>query len=121
MDSSRRLSVDRRGRRFHLTGTAPVCLRRRRKLQPLLAALVAQRLSRPGIPIPVEALIACGWPDERVLPRAARARLHVAISSLRQMGLGPLLRHDRGGYLLDPAAPLDVVEEGPPSTNRGAA
>ena len=120
MDSARRLFVDRRGRRFHLAGAPPVCLRRRRKLQPLLAALVAQRLARPGIPMPVEALIACGWPDERVLPRAARARLHVAISSLRQMGLGALLRHERGGYLLDPAAPR-AHAEGPPSTRRGAA
>jgi hypothetical protein len=81
----------------------------------LLAALAAERLARPGMPLPADHLIACGWPGERVLPRAARARLHVAMSSLRRLGLGRLLRHERGGYLLDPAAPLDLVDELPPS------
>lgn len=65
--------------------------------------------------MPAEALIACGWPGERVLPRAARARLHVAMSSLRMMGLGALLRHERGGYLLDPIAPFDLCDD-PPSS-----
>lgn len=82
-------------------------LHRRRKLRLVLVALVSHRLHRPGQVLSPAELIAAGWPDERIYPRAARARLHVAVSSLRKLGLGEALEFHRGGYRLDPA--VDVA------------
>jgi len=41
----------------------------------------------PGEGLGVRALLAHGWPGERVLVEAAETRVRVAISTLRSMGL----------------------------------
>lgn len=93
--------------RFRAASGIVVSLHRRRKLRLVLAALVLHRLERPGHVLTPTALIAAGWPGERIYPRAARARLHVAVSSLRKLGLGEALEFRHGGYRLDPA--VDVA------------
>ena len=55
-------------------------------------------------------LVAKGWPGERMLPAAARNRLHVTLTTLRKLGLRELLQANEGGYLLDPALPVRLVD-----------
>jgi hypothetical protein len=49
------------------------------------------------------------WPGEKIIPKAARNRLHVAVRTLRTMGLGTTLRSDMAGYHLDPTVPFRFV------------
>jgi hypothetical protein len=55
-------------------------------------------------------LVAAVWPDEPHLrPESAKNRVNVAISTLRTLGLGPLLRAGPGGgHLLAPEIPVRV-------------
>ena len=85
-----------------------VDLRRRRAVRRLLAALAGHRRDQPGAPLPSEACIEAGWPDERILPDAARARLWSAIKVLRDLGLAPVLETVGEGYRL--ASPVEIVE-----------
>lgn len=86
---------------------APVPLTRKRLLQRLLGALVDARQATPGQPVPVDTLLAAGWPDEpHMLHSAAMNRLHVALNRMRQMGLDDVLQRVDDGYLLDPAVGL---------------
>lgn len=103
------LCVSASGRWFLLPGGARGECNRYRALRLILLELVKQRLLRPEQPVPRDALIAAGWPGERIQPEAARNRLKVAISTLRRSGLEDLLGHKDGGYLLDPAVPVVVV------------
>jgi DNA-binding SARP family transcriptional activator len=53
-----------------------------------------------------EALLAAGWPGERMRPDAATKRLHTAIWTLRSVGFETLLLTEGDGYLLDPRIDL---------------
>ena len=83
-----------------------VDLQRRKPMRSILSELVRRRLSTPGEALAVEALVDIGWPGERVLPSAGASRVHVAIGSLRKLGLRDVLLRDKNGYLLDPEVPL---------------
>jgi tetratricopeptide (TPR) repeat protein len=72
-------------------------------------ALDGRRLADPGLALPGGALIEAGWPGSRAGSASAQNRMHVAISTLRKLGLDALLRSTPEGYLLDPAVPLAVV------------
>ena len=73
----------------------------------LVSALVALRERSPGEPLAIEAAIEAGWPGERMTGDSANNRLKVALSTLRKLGLRELLvRHESGGYLLDPNVPI---------------
>ena len=72
-------------------------------------ALVARRQASPGDPLSTEELVAVGWPDERMLAKAAGNRVRVALSELRKLGLGELLRREPLGYFLEPDVPLIVA------------
>ncbi len=87
-------------------GDRRVDLRRRAPLRRLVRALVAARAMRPGTAVSPDGLIAAAWPGERIQAKAARNRLHVAIASLRQMGLRAVLLRDDDGYLLAPSLDL---------------
>jgi hypothetical protein len=69
----------------------------------LLLELCEARLRAPGQAISAEALIAAGWPGQSVLPTAAQNRLHVAINTLRKLGLRQLIITRDEGYLLPPS------------------
>ena len=65
----------------------------------VFAALVEDaRRGGPGLDF--DEMLAAGWPDERVLHEAGRARVHVAVSTLRKLGLGDWLEHEAGRYRL---------------------
>lgn len=86
-----------------------VSVERWKPLQRLLARLVEQRVAAPAEPLSVEALIAAGWPGERMLPKAGATRVYSAIASLRRLGLRDVLVRDGRGYLLDPTVELVQV------------
>lgn len=88
---------------------ARIDLSRRRVSQRLLSALLDHRLAHPGEILRMEDLLRAGWPGQRVLQAAARNRLHVALSSLRKLGIDPLLLRRGEGYLLDPGTEVSVV------------
>jgi hypothetical protein len=77
-----------------------VSLTRRKAVRGVLRALVAARLARPGIPVSVEALVAAGWPGEKILPAAGAERVYAAIATLRRLGLRGFIAQQADGYLL---------------------
>ncbi len=102
------LRLDRERRVAALNG-ATIDLSRRSAQWRILARLCEEHARAPGRAVELDALVAAGWPAERILPRAARARVYVALSGLRKAGLEATLLTRDGGYLLDPA--LDVQIE----------
>jgi predicted ATPase len=81
--------------------------------RPLLARLVrhlAHRRVLGEVATPTD-LLAAGWPGERINAAAAANRLRVAITKIRQLGLGGLLVNRDGGYTLD--APVTIVPVNP--------
>jgi predicted ATPase len=82
----------------------------RSPLRRVLSALADARLAHPGKALEMKTLIDAGWPDEKILPIAARNRLYMAISKLRTLGLGDALGRSSRGYSLDPAVALERVE-----------
>ncbi|MFK7986866.1 MAG: AAA family ATPase [Sandaracinaceae bacterium] len=75
----------------------------------LVSALVHHRRDAPGESVSPDALIDAGWPGERMSPQSAAKRLKVGLSTLRKLGLRPLLQRHDGGYRFDPEVPLNVA------------
>ena len=98
--SSARLVLHREARWLRLPCGRAIDCGRHKLLRRLLVALAAARLDRAGEPLAWSALAAAGWPDERILPGAARNRIHVALSRLRRLGIGPWLEHVPDGWQL---------------------
>lgn len=82
---------------------------RKPTLRRLVEALVRHRLDAPGRPLAIEALLAAGWPGERVPPKVGKDRLHTSIAALKELGLRGLLLSRADGWLLDPDVPLHIV------------
>jgi len=99
------LVVDPTGVWFRPPGGAIVDLSRRRPLMRIVVALAERRRSAEA-PLTLAELVAAGWPGERILPEAAQVRVHVAISTLRTLGLRGLLLHGKAGYFLDRGVPF---------------
>lgn len=91
--------------RLSETGDA-VSLARRKAVRGVFRALVEARLSRPGVPVAVEALVAAGWPGERMVFGAGPERVYAAIATLRRMGLRGLIVQQGDGYLLPADRPV---------------
>jgi tetratricopeptide (TPR) repeat protein len=104
------LVVHERDRWIRAPHAEPVSLRTRGSLWLLIDALARRRLEQTGRAATVDELFALGWPGEKALPRAAAARVYVAMSTLRGFGLRDQLMRRSDGYLLDPA--LTVVLTG---------
>ncbi len=100
------LTVAKGGRHVVLPDGARVDLETRPALRLLLLSLARQRLTHPGEALTTEALVAEGWPGERILPKAAASRLYMAMSRLRQLGLRDWVKRRDDGYLLDADVPL---------------
>jgi hypothetical protein len=77
-----------------------------------LAGLSADRLERPGRTRSPEEVFAIGWPGQRCHPESAQARVYVAISSLRKLGLRDVIRRAHDGYFVDPDQELLLVDGG---------
>jgi predicted ATPase len=88
----------------------PIDLTTRPVLRRVILALVDAHRQAPGEAVPHETLVARGWPDERILPDAARRRLQVSISMLRRMGLKQVIETVPEGYRLSPTTRLSDLD-----------
>lgn len=96
------LVITRDGRACSFDGR-PVELARRGALRRVLVALAAHRASGAARALDVSAMLAAGWPGERMRPESGAARVYMTVRRLRALGLGPALRTGDDGYYLDPA------------------
>jgi len=55
--------------------------------KPTLVRVLAGLAERAGRPVPLDEVLAFGWPGEAPKGSSGRARVHVAISTLRKLGL----------------------------------
>ena len=101
------LTLAAHGRRVRLPDGTVLDLMRRAAVRRILVVLARSQ----GDPSPADALIAAGWPGERMRPDAARQRLRTAIWTLRRLGFEHLLRTCDEGYLLDPALAIAWNDE----------
>lgn len=86
-----------------------VDLERHRALWRIVEKFVDVHARSPGRPVPVEDLVAAGWPDERVRVDAGARRVYTALSTLRRWGLREwLVKRDEGYHL---AVDVRVVSE----------
>jgi hypothetical protein len=69
--------------------------------RPTLARVLAALAAREGEVVTFEELERAGWPDDRARSHSLRARLRVAVSTLRRMGLGEAIVTEPTGYRLD--------------------
>jgi len=92
-------------------GSVMIDLRTRVSLRRIVLALAEQHRVAPGRPISCDDVFAVGWPDERVSPRAAGARVYTAMYTLRRMGLRGILVRRAEGYLLEPAVRVEVTPQ----------
>ncbi|MBS2012336.1 MAG: tetratricopeptide repeat protein [Deltaproteobacteria bacterium] len=106
--TTRALVVAEGGKRVSLPTGEVIDLSRRKNVRLVLVALAAARRDRPGQVVGPEALLAAGWPGERMRADAATKRLHTAIWTLRSVGLEPFLLTEGDGYLLDPGTELRI-------------
>ncbi|MEM9695941.1 MAG: tetratricopeptide repeat protein, partial [Myxococcota bacterium] len=98
-----RLLVHEEGRAFRLPGAnVDVDLSRRKPLKRIVYALTQNRLDKPGEGLDIDELFAAGWPGERLRRESLRNRVHVALSTLRKLGLRDHLVGVTGGYALRP-------------------
>jgi hypothetical protein len=77
----------------------------------ILEALVDHHHAHPGAGLTLDALLAAGWPGERVVPAAGANRVYVALTTLRKLGLRGLVLSQDDGYLIDPAVPIDRTSD----------
>jgi hypothetical protein len=105
------LTYDRASRTVRPPGGDVVDLSSRVPLAGIVQALVEKRLSAPGQPLDTAALLAAGWPGEKVRADAATNRVKVALSTLRKLGLRDVILHRGDGHVIDPNVPLVVRGE----------
>ena len=79
-----------------LDGGERIMLRSRSGPWALLRALAR----RPDALLDQHDLFAAGWPSQSIQPAAATHRVHVALSTLRKLGLGEVVERRDGGYRL---------------------
>jgi hypothetical protein len=83
-------------------------LGKRVALRRIVAVLAQRRVTAPGEAVALDALVAAGWPDEKIRADAAINRIHVALSTLRRLGLRDVLLTVEHGYALDPAVAVTI-------------
>jgi hypothetical protein len=106
---ARALVVSRHGTFFRLGDAPLVMVTQRGPLGRLLVALAQERLAKPGRVVPDGTLTERTWPGERLVPSAQKNRLHVAIATLRKLGLrGVLLRRGEGYFLANDVTTIIV-------------
>jgi hypothetical protein len=98
------LTIGAEARWFQTWQAERVNLGRRGPLRRVLLKLAEQRVDAPGVGVPLDAVIASGWPGEKMLHEAALARAYTTIQRLRALGLANVLLTRDDGYLLDPDA-----------------
>lgn len=109
IDDEGALRVGAGGAWFRAPGGERVDLTRRKPLRLLLDRLAEERVRAPGSALAWDALIAAGWPGEKMRADAGAHRVRVAISTLRKLGLREAIRTEEDGYLI--AADVAVVRD----------
>ncbi len=103
---SARLVLEDQGRRLRIDDRV-VDLGRRVALRRLVQALVRQNEADPEGALDVPAMLAAGWPGERMRPESGAARVYMAVRRLRALGLGVAIETHGSGYRFFPS--LEVV------------
>lgn len=104
-----RLVIAKDGGSFRLPGTAEdVIIPERSPLRRILAHLAERRVEAAGEAVTIDDVIHVGWPDEKIAAAAALNRAHVALASLRKLGLRGLLVKTAGGYAISEAAVVTI-------------
>ncbi len=85
---------------FSYNGGERVALATRKAPRLILAALIDQHETSPEKPLGVDALVAAGWPDQRIQTQAGADRVYMAVGTLRKMGLKATLKRRDDGYIL---------------------
>jgi predicted ATPase len=85
----------------------PVELGTRVALRRIVRALADRRAAAPGEGLDRREILEAGWPGERVREDSGANRVHVALTTLRKLGLRHVLVSVPGGYAFDPAVPLE--------------
>lgn len=85
-----------------------VDLARHAALRRIVLALASRRRDGIATGLTTDELLACGWPGERVDPFAGSARVRVALSRLRTLGLRDLLVRADDGYVLAPHLAVEI-------------
>ncbi|MFT5679914.1 MAG: tetratricopeptide (TPR) repeat protein [Myxococcota bacterium] len=96
---------------FRVPGEPKVGVDRYAAVMRILAVLAQTAELTPGEPCSADVLIEAGWPGERIIVEAARNRLSVALARLRRLGLRGVLQRTGGGWRLDPAWPVLLLQE----------
>jgi tetratricopeptide (TPR) repeat protein len=106
-----RLSIAADARWFELGGER-VSLARRGSLRRILLELVRTHETDPASAIGVAELFEAGWPDQRIRADSSAHRVHVAMATLRKLGLGDLLVTHSEGYALERNVRVERGDEG---------
>lgn len=77
-----------------------ISIEHRPVLQRLLRCLSVHASTHPGSAVTFTELASAAWPSDRASENSLRARLRVAMSTLRQLALGDALQARDGGYVL---------------------
>jgi tetratricopeptide (TPR) repeat protein len=85
---------------FRVADGATVDLSRRALLRRLLSRLVDHLESGSDTSVDSFGMFEAGWPGETATGESGLHRVHVAVATLRKMGLGPVLVTDPSGYRL---------------------
>ncbi len=108
----RSLVIGEDGATFQLPeGDDVIDLARRAPLRRLVLALARHRVESPGEALGLDDLLEAGWPGEHIAHEAAVNRLHVALATLRKLGLRTVLLTGERGYLLDPTVPITLLDQ----------
>lgn len=86
------------GGRFRAPPLPRYYLERRQHLRPIVVALSRAYARDPLLRLSAVELFEAGWPRERCAVLAIRNRVHVAISTLRGIGLAGVIVFDGRGY-----------------------
>ena len=105
------LEIGTEGAWFSMAGAGPRRLDGRLALKRILTRLAAEWSQSPGGRVAADSLFEIGWPGEQPFREAAMNRLHVAIATLRKMGLRDALQRDAEGYRIDPAVRVLLVDD----------
>ncbi len=105
---ARALVVAANGEWFEIGGKRQD-LTRRGSLKRILRALLQASTEEGEVALDKDALLAAGWPGEKLHPDAASKRLRVAIATLRSFGLRDVLRTRDDGYVLDRRAKITTA------------
>ena len=103
----RALRVAADGGWFAPPGEEATTLGRREAPRRMLVALAEARLE--GTVLDADALLAAGWPGERMAAQSASNRVHVALSALRKLGLKPFIVREDEGWTLAGTVPVRLA------------